>query len=65
MKITDAIEHFGSQQKLADFLGITPSAISRWKERGEDIPISSAIRLANLTGGAIDLRLRDYQDATK
>ncbi|RQO57565.1 Cro/CI family transcriptional regulator [Pseudomonas sp. KBW05] len=35
MNINDAIKHFGSKKKLADALGIRPSAVTQW---GIDIP---------------------------
>jgi len=35
MNINDAIKHFGSKKKLADALGIRPSAVTQW---GLDIP---------------------------
>jgi plasmid maintenance system antidote protein VapI len=61
MKIDQAVKHFGSQARLAETLGITDSAISRWKERGVIIPIKTAIRLYDMTGHELDLHLRDYQ----
>ncbi|MFU4059864.1 Cro/CI family transcriptional regulator [Pseudomonas aeruginosa] len=36
MNITEAIEHFGSKKKLADALGIQPSAVTQW---GDSIPV--------------------------
>jgi len=60
MKVNDAIKYYGSQRKLCEALNITDSAISRWKERGQNVPIKSAVKLNQLTDGAIDLRLRDY-----
>lgn len=35
MNIDDAIKYFGSKKKLADALGIRPSAVTQW---GVDIP---------------------------
>lgn len=60
MKIEQAVKHFGSQVKLAETLGITESAVSRWNDRGGIIPIKQALRLVDMTRGELDLRLRDY-----
>ncbi|UJW20801.1 MULTISPECIES: Cro/CI family transcriptional regulator [Pseudomonas] len=35
MNIEDAVKYFGSKKKLADALGIRPSAVTQW---GDDIP---------------------------
>lgn len=61
MKIDQAVKHFGSQAKLARVLDFSDSAISRWKERGEVVPFKTALKLNNITGGALDLVLKDYQ----
>jgi len=59
MKIEQAVKHFGSQVNLARTLGISESAVSRWKERGDIVPLKAALKLNNLTGGALDLKLRE------
>lgn len=61
MKIQNAIKHFGSAANLARTLDMTDSAISRWKERGDIVPLKSALKLNNFTGGALDLELSDYK----
>lgn len=35
MNITEAISHFGSKKKIAEVLGIHPSAVTQW---GDSIP---------------------------
>ena len=35
MKIEEAVKYFGSKTKLADALGIRPSAVTQW---GDEIP---------------------------
>ena len=65
MKIDQAVKHFGSQKKLAETLSITESAISRWRERGDTVPLKSALKINNYTGGAVDLVLGDYQNVCK
>lgn len=60
MKLQDAIDHYGSQAKLAKALDIHESQISRWKSSGDILPIKHALRLVDLTRGELDLKLRDY-----
>ncbi len=59
MKTTDAVEHFGSQRKLAEALGINEANVSRWKTAGI-VPIKQALRLVDMSRGELELRLRDY-----
>ena len=44
------LEHYGTQQKVADALGIRQSAVSQW---GEVVPKKSAYDLAFLTSGKL------------
>lgn len=50
MKTRDAANHFGSKKKLANALGIQPSAVTMW---GELVPISRQYQLQILSGGAL------------
>lgn len=50
MKKADAVAHFGTQQKLANALGIAPASVSQW---GEDIPPLRAFQLERITDGAL------------
>ncbi|MFG0505995.1 Cro/CI family transcriptional regulator [Pseudomonas asiatica] len=50
MKTRDAANHFGSKKKLANALGIQPSAVTMW---GEIVPISRQYQLQILSGGAL------------
>lgn len=50
MKTRDAANHFGSKKKLADALGIQPSAVTMW---GEVVPISRQYQLQILSGGQL------------
>ena len=50
MKTRDAANHFGSKKKLADALGIQPSAVTMW---GEVVPISRQYQLQILSGGVL------------
>ena len=48
MKTSDAIKHFGTQQKLANALGIFQSSVAEW---GEYPPRLRQLQIAALTGG--------------
>ena len=61
MKIDHAVKFFGSQTNMAEALGISDSAISRWKQRGKIVPLKKALMIANLSAGEVDLRLGDYK----
>jgi hypothetical protein len=50
MKTRDAANHFGSKKKLADALGIQPSAVTMW---GELVPISRQYQLQVLSDGKL------------
>lgn len=49
---TTAIAHFGSQQKLADALGIRQPCVSRWKVA---VPIGRAYQLQVITAGLLQV----------
>ena len=46
-----AVEHFGSQAKLAKALDLGPMAVSSWRKRG--VPLRRAVQIEQLTGGVI------------
>ncbi|EOU1354128.1 Cro/CI family transcriptional regulator [Pseudomonas aeruginosa] len=50
MKMTEAITHFGSKKKLAQALGISPSAVTMW---GESIPELRQYQIERLTKGKL------------
>lgn len=50
MKTSDAIKHFGTQQKLASALGLSQSSVAEW---GEYPPRLRQLQIAALTGGAL------------
>lgn len=50
MKKQKAIEHFGSETKIAKALGITKGAVNQW---GEYIPWGRACEIALLTKGKL------------
>ncbi|WP_328284795.1 Cro/CI family transcriptional regulator [Pseudomonas huanghezhanensis] len=50
MNTTQAKNHFGSKKKLADALGISPGAVTLWKE---EIPRLRQFQIQMLTSGAL------------
>lgn len=50
MKMTEAIAHFGTKKKLAQALGISPSAVTMW---GESIPELRQYQIERLTRGKL------------
>ncbi|MGI9565237.1 Cro/CI family transcriptional regulator [Pseudomonas fulva] len=50
MKTRDAANHFGSKKKLAEALGIQPSAVTMW---GDVVPISRQYQLQILSNGKL------------
>ncbi|HBO2222479.1 TPA: helix-turn-helix domain-containing protein, partial [Pseudomonas aeruginosa] len=42
MNMNEAIQHFGSKKKLAEALGIRPSAVTQW---GDSIPVGRQYQL--------------------
>lgn len=55
--IERAAEQLGGQSKLAESLGVTPMAVTLWKQRG--VPPERCIPIEQATGGAVtryDLR---------
>ena len=50
MNKTTAIDHFGTQSKLASVLNISQAAVSKWPEL---VPEKQAIKLSLITGGQL------------
>lgn len=50
MKKAAAIDHFGSQVKLATAIGVSQAAISKWPD---DVPELRAYQIERLTDGAL------------
>ncbi|WP_085696298.1 Cro/CI family transcriptional regulator [Pseudomonas sp. B26(2017)] len=50
MKTSDVIEQFGSKIRLAEKLGISPSAVTQW---GEIVPESRRYQIQVLTRGKL------------
>lgn len=57
-----AVEHFGSQEKVADALGITRQAVVAWPDV---VPKGSAYQLQVVTGGALQVRTELYPKPAK
>jgi hypothetical protein len=58
MHKTEALAHFGTQEKLAQALRITRQAVSQWREL---VPLGQAYRLEGITGGRLVVNLRLYE----
>ena len=50
MKKQDAIEYFGTQQALADAIGVSSAAIAQW---GDTVPPLRQLQLQQLTLGKL------------
>lgn len=50
MKKTDVLAHFGGGSKVAEALGIKPSAVSQWPE---DVPHLRQLQIEEITGGQL------------
>jgi len=50
MKTAEAIEHFGSRQKLADALGVSREATYVW---GDTVPLLRQYQLQVITAGRL------------
>lgn len=48
MKTSDVIAHFGTQERVAEALGISQAAVSQW---GETVPKLRAFELEQITNG--------------
>jgi DNA-binding transcriptional regulator YdaS (Cro superfamily) len=61
MKIDHALKYFKNDHgALAEAAGVSPSAISKWKKRGDVVPLKKALILEKASKGKIALRLKDY-----
>lgn len=58
-----AIRYFGSQQALADAIGVTQQAVNHWINRNKKIPFIQAFKISLFTQGKI--QLRELTDAEK
>ena len=58
MRKSDAIVHFGSQQKLADALDIKQGSVSGW---GELVPLGRAFIIERITGGKLKVDVSLYK----
>jgi DNA-binding transcriptional regulator YdaS (Cro superfamily) len=47
--VADAVKHTGSQQKLADQLGVSQQVVSQWLRRGW-VPLRRAQEIEQITG---------------
>lgn len=58
MRLQDALSHFGTQQKLAEALGMKQGSISSWDR--ERIPLARALQVEKLTRGQLRVDMALY-----
>lgn len=58
MRLDEAVSHFGTQQKLADALGIKQGSISSWDR--DVIPLARALQIEKITKGKLKADLGLY-----
>lgn len=61
--IEQAIDHFRTQQALAEAMGIRQSTISEWKKGERPIPVARCVQIERLTDGKVSrksLRPNDW-----
>lgn len=61
MNIEEAIDHFGSKTKIAEALGIHPSAVTQW---GDVIPESRQYQLQVISGNKLKAVVKPAQMAS-
>ena len=59
MLTQDAVSFFGTKKRIADLLGILPTAVSQW---GETVPMISAMRLEKLAYGNLKVDPERYDE---
>lgn len=60
MKTKTAADFFGSKKKLADALGISPSAVTMW---GDDVPELRQYQIERITKGRVKRESATQQPA--
>lgn len=59
---TDAVAHFGSEEKLAIAIGLTRQAVNAWPDI---VPQGNAYKLQVITGGQLQVRTELYAKPQK
>ena len=57
MKKSEAVQHYGSERKISQVLGISHQAVNAW---GKIVPIKKANKLEIDSGGKLWFMLEDY-----
>jgi predicted transcriptional regulator len=60
MRKSEVISHYGTQQNVANALGISQRAVSGWREV---VPLQRAMKLQQLTDGQLQVDTALYPDA--
>jgi DNA-binding transcriptional regulator YdaS (Cro superfamily) len=63
MKLEEAISPFGTQQKLAEALGIKQGSIPSWDP--DRIPLARALQVEKLTGGKLRVDMTLYRHKSR
>jgi DNA-binding transcriptional regulator YdaS (Cro superfamily) len=63
MRKLTAVQHFGTQQKLAEKLGISQGSMSSWDP--DRIPLARALQVEKLTRGKLRVDMALYQRARR
>lgn len=50
-----AVKYFGSQQALANVMGVSPQAVNHWANREHHLPYVQALKIFVLTEGEVSL----------
>jgi hypothetical protein len=58
MRLQDAVSYFGTQNKLADALGMSQGSMSSWKR--DRIPLARALQVEKLTRGKLKVDMSLY-----
>jgi len=54
MKLTEAVQFFGSQWNVANALGIKQSSVNAWRNKNDgNVPAEHQLRLLKLSNGAL------------
>lgn len=62
MKVEQAVNYFGTQREIAEKLGLTEAAVSRWVTRNDGIvPMKHILQLKDMSNGELDLVMDDYR----
>jgi DNA-binding transcriptional regulator YdaS (Cro superfamily) len=59
VKTSDAVQHFGGRRQVAEALGVTRQAVSKW---GKYVAEGSAYKLQHITKGKLKVIEKAYEN---